>query len=143
MPRSTRFPAAVHILAILASKPDGYVSSTILAKSLNTHAVVVRRLLALLQEAGFIETQPGVRGGARLLVDPDSTTLRDIYDAVEDADVFRLHTPQPLCPFAQVVQKTMSPLMLQAEEQMKSTLARTRLSEISKPAARAWRRTGN
>ncbi|MEW4530438.1 MAG: Rrf2 family transcriptional regulator [Maioricimonas sp. JB045] len=140
MSRSTRFPAAVHVLSILALKPDGYISSTILAKSLDTNAVVVRRLLAQLQDAGFVETQPGVRGGAKLLVDPEAVSLRDVYEAVEETDVFRLHSPQPLCPIAKVVTRKMTPLMEHAEEQMKSTLAKTRLAEISVPAARAWRR---
>jgi DNA-binding IscR family transcriptional regulator len=76
MSRSTRFPVAVHILAVLAIKPDGYIGSELIAKSVATNAVVVRRMISLLSKAGFVECQAGAGGGARLCVDPKTVTLQ-------------------------------------------------------------------
>ena len=47
---------AVHVLTVLAYKKGESVTSGLLAASVNTNPVVIRRLLLLLQEADFIET---------------------------------------------------------------------------------------
>ena len=91
MSRSTRFPAAVHILTLLALKKGECCSSEWIAKSVGTNAVVVRRIVGLLQEAGFVGSQAGSQGGAFLIVEPSKITLKDIYDAVEQQSVFCMH----------------------------------------------------
>lgn len=76
----------------------------------------------------------GSRGGALLAVNPDSVTLRDIYDAVEDESVFCMHDPHPKCPVACSVKEQVHNLVDAAEDKMKAELARTKLSSITKPA---------
>ena len=71
MPRSTRFPAAIHILTLLAIKKGECCSSEWVAKSLGTNAVVVRRIIGLLLDAGFVTSHAGSKGGAMLAVEPD------------------------------------------------------------------------
>lgn len=134
MSRSTRFPAAVHILTLLAVKDGECCSSEWMAKSLRTNAVVVRRVVGLLQEAGFVTCHAGSQGGAMLAIDPDKITLRDVYDAVEDESVFCMHDPHPKCPVASSVKKQVTELVSVAEDKMKADLARTKLSSITKPA---------
>ncbi|MGI9474154.1 MAG: Rrf2 family transcriptional regulator [Rubripirellula sp.] len=134
MARSTRFPAAVHILTLLAIKKGECCSSELIAKSLRTNAVVVRRIVGLLQEAGFVSSQAGSHGGAMLVVEPDKVTLRDIYEAVEDQSVFCMHDPHPECPVACSVKEQVNELANGAEEKMLRELGRTRLSSITKPA---------
>ena len=134
MSRSTRFPAAIHILTLLAIKRGEYLSSEWIAKSVGTNAVVVRRIVGLLQEAGFVASQAGSQGGATLIVEPSSITLRDIYDAVEEQSVFCMHDPHPKCPVACSVKEQVNALIDQAEEKMLADLGRTKLSTITKPA---------
>lgn len=138
MSRSTRFPAAVHILTLLSIKQGQCFSSEQMAKSLATNAVVVRRIVGLLQEAGFVTSQAGSQGGSLLAVEPEAITLRDIYEAVEDESVFCMHDPHPKCPVACQVKEHVHRLVDDAEERMKSQLARTRLSAITKPAIAAY-----
>lgn len=140
MSRSTRFPAAIHILTILAIKKDEYCSSEFIAKSLGTNAVVVRRIVGLLQEAGFVTCQAGSHGGAMLALPADRITLRDIYDAVEEQSVFCMHDPHPKCPVACSVKDSVNVLIDRAEEKMKSELSRTKLSSITKLAAAEFRK---
>ena len=90
MSRSTRFPAAVHILPLLAIKNGECCISELIAKSLRTNAVVVRRIVGLLQEAGFVTWQAGSQVGTVLIVEPDKPTLRDICEAVKDQSVFSM-----------------------------------------------------
>jgi DNA-binding IscR family transcriptional regulator len=139
MTRSTRFPAAIHILTLLAIKKGECCSSEWVAKSLGTNAVVVRRIVGLLQDAGFVTSRAGSQGGALLAVEPENLTLRDIYDAVEDESVFCMHDPHPKCPVACCVKEQVNELIDGAEERMKSELARTRLSNITKPAIAQYR----
>jgi DNA-binding IscR family transcriptional regulator len=49
MRTSCRFAMAVHVLAVLAYKDGDRVTSELLAHSVNTNPVVIRRLLLTLQ----------------------------------------------------------------------------------------------
>ena len=79
MSDSQRFPVAAHALAYLAHKgansPARAVPSAILAASIPTNPVVVRRVTALLAKAGLIATRPGASGGAWLLHEPQDISL--------------------------------------------------------------------
>ena len=66
MSDSQRFPVAAHALAYLAHKDaysaDRAAPSAVLAASVPTNPVVVRRVTALLAKAGLIATRPGASG---------------------------------------------------------------------------------
>jgi hypothetical protein len=57
---------AVHVLAVLAYKEGDRVTSALLAASINTNPVIVRRLLLALQRAKLVETGKGAGSGSRL-----------------------------------------------------------------------------
>ena len=86
MSDSQRFPVAAHALAYLAHKgaysPADAAPSAILAASVPTNPVVVRRVTALLARAGLIATRPGASGGAWLLHRPEAITLDTVLKAV-------------------------------------------------------------
>ena len=86
-----RFATGVHVLVLLAAKPETLQTSTDIAEKLDTNPVVVRRVLASLQQAKLIESQKGPTGGSRLLKSPKAITLADVYQAVETSALF--HTP--------------------------------------------------
>ena len=79
------------MLVLLASEQDSLQTSTDIAHKLDTNPVVVRRVLASLQQAKLIESQKGPTGGSRLLKSPKAITLADVYKAVETGSLF--HTP--------------------------------------------------
>ena len=139
MSRSTRFSTAVHILTLLAVKKGEVCSSEMIAKSVGTNPVVVRRIISLLHQAGLVTSQAGSRGGATLAVAPDKVTMRDIYEAVEEQSLFAVHAPHPRCPVACCVKSHVNELIEGAESKMKNELAKTRLSSISKQAAAEFR----
>jgi Rrf2 family protein len=134
MSRSTRFPTAIHILTLLAVKKGEHCSSEWISKSVGTNAVVVRRIVGLLQQAGFVTSQTGSQGGTMLAVKPETVTLLDIYEAVEYQSVFCLHDPHPRCVVACCVKEQVNELVTRAETKMKAELARTKLSSIAKAA---------
>jgi Rrf2 family protein len=73
-----RFATGVHVLVLLASEPDTLQTSTDIALKLDTNPVVVRRVLASLQQAKLIESQKGPTGGSRLLKSPKAISLADV-----------------------------------------------------------------
>jgi Rrf2 family protein len=77
-----RFAFAVHVLSVLALHPDEVYSSERLSETVNTNAVVIRRLLLDLREAGLIDTQRGPGGGAKLRLHPTEINLSQIHQAV-------------------------------------------------------------
>jgi Rrf2 family protein len=88
-----KFATGVHVLVLLASEPDTRQTSTDIALKLDTNPVVVRRVLASLQQAKLIETQKGPNGGSKLLKSPKAITLADVYKAAETGLFSLFHTP--------------------------------------------------
>ena len=87
MSDSQQFPVAAHALAYMAHKnadaPERAVSSALLAASMPTNPVVVRRVTAQLARAGLIATRPGAGGGAWLLRPASEITLDQVLKAVD------------------------------------------------------------
>lgn len=96
---NSRFSTAIHVLTLLASTPGERLSSELIAGSIGTNPVVVRRQLALLREAGLV-TSKGARGGGwELARDPRRITLRQLREALGSEAAFRMHRnePSPQC----------------------------------------------
>ena len=66
---------AVHVLAVLAYKEGDRVTSALLAGSVNTNPVIIRRLLLSLQKAKLVETCKGAGSGSRLSRSPRRINL--------------------------------------------------------------------
>ena len=66
---------AVHVLAVLAYKEGYPVTSAMLAASVNTNPVIIRRLLLSLQRARLVETRKGAGYGSRLSRSPGRINL--------------------------------------------------------------------
>ena len=56
---SSKTSVAIHILTMLALKGECVVTSELIAESVNTNPVVIRRLMGLLREAGLVDSRPG------------------------------------------------------------------------------------
>jgi Rrf2 family protein len=95
MPASSRFAVAVHTLTLLASKNDAPLKSEQIAASVNTNAVVIRRILCALSNAGLVASQTGSAGGTRLARPPARITLLDVRRALEEGGAFGLHRRAP------------------------------------------------
>jgi Rrf2 family protein len=122
----------VHVLAVLAYKGDQAVTSALLASSVNTNPVVIRRLLLLLQSAGFVETRKGPGSGSRLARKPERISLADIYQAVETEEPFasNVRRPNQACPVGNCIQVALKKVFSSAENALQKELAKTTLADI-------------
>jgi len=138
MPTSTRFAVAVHILTALAVSDGKPMRSEDIAYSANTGAVVIRGLLSRLIEAGLTRSQLGAGGGALLAKPAEKIRLLDVYEAVEDTELFSLHRTPPCenCAVGGNIIQAMQPVLTRARTALETELARTTVADIATEVAR-------
>ncbi len=129
---SSRSAVGVHVLTLLAQTGDEPLCSKVMAGSVNTNAVVVRRELGLLRRAGLVRSQEGSGGGWRLARDPKRITLLDVYRAVEKEALFSLHNRQPnlACPVGKNIQGALEDVFGDAEAAMERRLEKTTIDDV-------------
>ncbi len=101
MALNCRFAFGTHVMCVLALHRGQSCSSEMLAHTVNTNAVVIRRLLLDLKDAGLIETQRGPGGGAKLSRTAPEITLAQIFEATSgEFQPFGAHPnlPAQCCP---------------------------------------------
>jgi Rrf2 family protein len=131
---NSQFAIAIHVLTLMAlhhKEPDP-VTSELMASSVNTHPVFIRRVLGQLSRAGLVASQPGVGGGWRLRRDPDHISLLDVYRAVAVEHLLGLHhnTPNPKCLIGRNIQRTLTSSFAQAEQAFEQTLAHQTIAQM-------------
>ena len=148
MRTSCRFAMAVHVLAVLAYKEGDPVTSALLAGSVNTNPVIIRRLLLSLQRAKLVETRKGAGSGSRLSRSPGRINLAEIYRAVEDAEPFATPSRKPnaACPVGYCIRETLNKVFASAQNALERDLEKTTLSSVigavKASAACARKKTG-
>jgi Rrf2 family protein len=132
MAASCRFAFAVHVLTVLAFKQREGGNSDLLAGSVNTNAVVIRRILSDLRRAGLVKTHKGAGGGARLSRPPAEISLDAVYRAMECGPSFSPHPHQPnqRCPIGRKIEVTLESIFAEAETALQEALAKRTLSDV-------------
>jgi len=131
---SSRFIVAVHAMSVLARmRGRGPVCSAMVAESVHTNPVVIRRLMTELEKADLVKSVAGRAGGFELNRDPAQITLADVYFAVEDENVFRMHKTDPhsACPVAAQLGQVLSAPLRAAECALHSSLAKTSIRDVA------------
>jgi Rrf2 family protein len=138
MPTSTRFAVAVHALAALAVSGGKPLRSEDIAHSANTSPVVIRGLLSRLSDAGLTRSQLGAGGGALLAKDADGIRLLDVYEAVEDTELFSLHRTPPCesCAVGGNILEALQPVLSRARKALEDELAQATVADIAADVAR-------
>jgi Rrf2 family protein len=131
---SSRFVVAIHAMSVLArAVGKGPVCSTMVAQSVHTNPVVIRRLMSELEKAKLVRSVAGRSGGFELDRDAQAITLADVYRAVEDETVFRMHKTDPdaQCPVAAQIGRILSGPLRAAETALSQSLSRTTLKDVA------------
>ncbi len=132
MGANSQFAMAVHVLTLLARYKDGNVKSEMLAGSVNTNPVVVRRLLGQLSQANLVESHTGSTGGSQLTRCPREITLSDIYRAVSCGEVFALHgkAPNQDCPVGRNIEAVLCSIQKEIDKSVGEKLSEFTLQGI-------------
>jgi Rrf2 family protein len=129
---SSRFAVAVHILTLMAWSEDEPVKSERVAKSVNTNAVVIRRILCELAHARLVVSHTGSAGGSKLARRPDEITLLDIYQAVDCRGVFSLHRQQPnrRCPVGINIETVLGKVLEDVDSAVDRVLTKITIKDV-------------
>src|SRR5258708_9766612 len=138
VPTSTRFAVAVHTLAALAVSDGKPMRSEDLAYSANTSPVVIRGLVSRLSDAGLTRSQLGAGGGSLLAKPAGKIRLLDVYEAVEDTELFSLHRTPPCesCAVGGNILEAMQPTLTRARKALENELAKVTIAAIAAEVAR-------
>ncbi len=135
MSDSQRFPVAAHTLAYLAHRNaysrEQAVSSSVLAASIPTNPVVIRRMTTQLAKAGLLATCSGVSGGAWLLKRPEHIHLDEVLRAVNGcAHLGSAPVGAKNCPISQAIPRAVSHAMDLANAAASASLARITVADL-------------
>lgn len=135
---NVQFATSVHIMISLGclAKNDlkKLPNSDLLAASIQTNPVVVRRLLSMLNKANLIKSTRGKNGGVELCKSPNEITLKDIYLALDIVDSIKPHNkaPQKQCPVSCAIHNIMSTISDGFQKSNLSYLDTLKLSDLIK-----------
>lgn len=132
MKRDSRLSGILHILIHLA-EAEAPVPSEKLALSMQTNAVVVRRVMAGLRDAGLVSSSKGHGGGWVLARDPAQVSLRDVYVALGSPEPFAMgnRSEAPTCLVEQAVNVALDDAFRDAEALLLARMERVTLAMLA------------
>jgi DNA-binding IscR family transcriptional regulator len=132
MRTDSRLSRMLHVLLHMARQSGPFTSERI-AGMLNTNAVVVRRTMAGLRDAGFVASVPGPGGGWNLSCDLTTTTLLSIHRAVSGTRLFSIGTDHahPDCAVERVVNSAVGAAIARAETMLTESLGAVTLAALA------------
>ena len=131
MKRNSRLSLALHTLSHMAGDPSRVRTSADIADHAGTNAVVVRRVLGRLREAGLLTSEKGHAGGWRLAREPQNISLADVYLALDESLIStgtENHTPT--CSVEHALQRQILNVMEEIEQSLINRLSETTISEV-------------
>ena len=134
MKRDSKLSLALHILGHMGTAPDQVMQSETLAMFHATHAVVVRRTLGILREAGLVASTRGHAGGWRLARDPAQVSVADVYRALgESLDPAPGKGPDnpPTCAIERALHGAWDQAVAEAEAALLDRLSKVSIADLS------------
>ena len=132
-----RFATAVHILVLLAHEkadaPERAACSRHMGASIGANAVVVRRIMGALTDAGLVRTKAGPQGGAWLARPPSKIRVNEIYEAVEESAAIGFRKKgNSTCPIGRAAPGVIGGLLSKMDGAARSALSRVTLAQVLK-----------
>lgn len=122
----TNFIVAIKSLAILANERKLVTSST-LTEKLNVESSFIRKVLAKLMQEKMVEGFEGRYGGYKLVVNPEKTTLYDVYAAIaKDAH------PTKMDKEIDEMDQIILDILLEAQHKIKDVLSQYTINDLAK-----------
>ncbi len=136
MHTNTQFAVAIHSLALIELFPGwdapNCLSSAVIAESVNTNPVVIRRVMGALRDHGLVQSQSGPGGGWTLSRPGDQINLRDVFRAVQEESIFAMPRQEPSeqCPVGGYLPSVLVRCFSEAEAALLDRLALVSIADV-------------
>ncbi|AJC22438.1 Rrf2 family transcriptional regulator [Pandoraea pulmonicola] len=132
MRSDSRLSRMLHVLLHMA-RHDAPFTSEQLAQMLCTNAVVVRRTMAGLRDAGYVRSDKGHGGGWSIACDLRAVTLLDIHRAVGGPHLFAIgvESDNPECAVERAVNAVLEDALQEAEALLIARLGAISLADLA------------
>lgn len=133
MRKDSRLSRMLHVLLHMA-RHEGPMTSDAIARMLDTNAVVVRRTMAGLRDAGYVRSEKGHGGGWVIAADLERMSLLDVHRAVGGPRIFAIGNehPNPGCAVEKVVNEAVADALSEAEAVLVARLGAISLAELAR-----------
>lgn len=137
MKRDSRLSSVLHALLHMAEHRAPMTSDQ-LSLCLGTNPVVVRRSMGFLRRAKIVCSDRGHAGGWRICRDLATITLRDLYAALEEPEVFALghRSEAPECLVEQAVNAALDQAFAEAEALLLQRMGEVTLADLAEDFTR-------
>lgn len=133
MASNSKLAIAIHTAGMLAVLSErGCVASELIAESVGTNPVVIRRIIGQLSKHGLVRVQMGAGGGSFLTRPASKITLSEIFLALEEGSLFEV----PLldeghgCDLGIMVRPVIAGVLQEAENDLFKKLEETTLADV-------------
>ena len=137
---NTRLAIGIHILAFVECVPEkDTLNSEIVAETIGTNPVVVRRMSSALKKAGLLQSI-SIKKGLILAKKPENITLYEILKAVDPSnELFGIHqSVNPQCTYGQsivkVIEDEFKTVQLELEENLKTKTLNDLMNKVDIPS---------
>lgn len=132
MRKDSRLSGVLHVLLHMA-EAGRPVTSEDMAKAMQTNAVVVRRVMAGLRDAGFVSSEKGHGGGWCIACDLAAVTLLDVYTALGSPQPFAMgnRSETPDCLVEQAVNAVLDDAFRDAEALLLARMGSVSLATLA------------
>ena len=132
MKYSLQFSDAIHILAYIEIfQETNLLSSEMIAKSIETSAANVRKIMSKLKKSGLIITQNG-KATPSLARKPEKITLLDVYQSIEGNTNLIQVDPKtnPNCVVGSNIQEALTESYSRLQEKVEREMEQMTLAEL-------------
>ncbi|MEO5889483.1 MAG: Rrf2 family transcriptional regulator [Ferruginibacter sp.] len=130
MKADAKFSTAIHICLYLQYRGEKLLSSKEIAVSVDTNPVVIRRVLAELRKKDIVGSVAGSSGGFYLMRPVEKINLWDIYQAVNDRELFHRPKVNEECPVSSNLAQLVKAPFQAAENAMQPGLKKITISDL-------------
>ena len=132
MKRDSRLSGVLHVLLHMAETGTPMTSDQ-LAKAMQTHGVVIRRILGGLRDAGFVHSEKGHGGGWTIAKPLAEITMRDVYNAIGRPSLMAMgnRTEAPGCLVEQAVNAALDTSFRDAEALLLARFGEVTLAQLA------------
>ena len=130
MNTNQRFAISIHALTLLASSKEP-LTSEMIASSVDTNPVVIRRMMASLREHGLVKSKPGAHGGWKLLREPQKIDLSEVYHCLSEDNLLSIHShPNRYCPVGGKIKGVLQNVFDEAQAELEKALGNHTVANI-------------